>query len=60
MARHAMQTASKDRPHDLVVVVRPLAELKPNPNNARKHSAEQIAQIAELDSPLRLDQPDAD
>jgi ParB-like chromosome segregation protein Spo0J len=44
----AMQTASKHRPHDLVVVVRPLAELKPNPNNARKHSAEQIAQIAEL------------
>jgi ParB-like chromosome segregation protein Spo0J len=33
-------------PPVLVVVVRRLAELKPHPRNARRHSAEQIAQLA--------------
>jgi ParB-like chromosome segregation protein Spo0J len=32
----------------LVVVVRRLAELKPHPRNARRHSPEQIAQLAAL------------
>ncbi len=33
-------------PPPLVVVTRRLAELKPHPRNARKHSPEQIAQLA--------------
>jgi len=40
----------KDKPrlHDLKVEHRKLAELKPHPRNARKHSPEQIKQIAGL------------
>ncbi|HTE37524.1 MAG TPA: ParB/Srx family N-terminal domain-containing protein [Reyranella sp.] len=50
MSRHALQAAPTPVPrvHDLAVIVRSLAELKPSPFNARKHSAEQVAQIAEL------------
>jgi len=55
---------TKPRVHNLAVVVRPLADLKPNPRNARKHSPEQIAQIAELikrygwTNPVLIDEDD--
>jgi len=55
---------TKPRVHNLAVVTRRLADLKPNPRNARKHSPEQIAQIAELikrygwTNPVLIDEDD--
>lgn len=55
---------TKPRVHDLAIIKRKLAELKPHPRNARKHSPEQIAQIAELikrygwTNPVLIDEED--
>jgi ParB-like chromosome segregation protein Spo0J len=42
------KASPRSQPPTLVVVVRKLSELKPHPRNARRHSAEQIKQLAEI------------